>query len=713
MPIESPILAALLALPVAVLFFAARDWPVRSRAAARIAGVLLWLAAAGASVSWTSRPRIVVAIDVSPSTRGATFRETAALNERLRPLLAGQPFEVRFFADGWTTAPSPTVSMTKLPGVDADAVFLLTDGRLTTPPALPPTFLLRDPALDRPADTRVVSVRPEGDGRFVADLIAGRAGVEFRTSGEPANVTLPAGGRSIAFRSASDRVTVDTAGDDLWPENDRFSLRVTSDSAPPAAVGIAIDGATGLAALQLPTDAGEWINRPAVALATNAELSTAQQLALRVYVETFGGTLILIGRPGDAASALAAVAPVTSSPPVAPQNWHLLIDASGSMASPAGGSTRWRQATSAAERAIDRLGETDRVSLRKFAAVSEIIAPPSQPAEAIVALRGRAEDAPSGQTNLAGALRAIDGPGNVLVVTDADAALPDPAGLRDRLRDANVRLYVLATGGSASDALIDLCRQTGGDVLAEADASRWATALQSLVRQGQGGERVTGGGVLVPQSPVVEAFAFDGVEPAYARDNARLLATAAGRPAVAVTQRGAGQVVSITAGLSSADLGRLVRALATTPADPRFVVSWQDDAVIIDAAEPDGRAMNDLALTLNIAGQPAELFKQTAPGRYTTPLPRAGGAAAVSVDGRVIARRDLPENYPAEFDAVGNDLAAMKALAERTGGRVVEPGDNQAIDLPGRRRSWPLRTLLTVAGVVSLLFAVVTLRRRA
>ena len=64
-----------------------------------------------------------------------------------------------------------------------------------------------------------------------------------------------------------------------------------------------------------------------------------------------------------------------------------------------------------------------------------------------------------------------------------------------------------------------------------------------------------------------------------------------------------------------------------------------------------------------------------------------------------------------EFDAVGNDRDAMRELARRTGGRVIEPGDVTPIVLPHARRSWSLVEPFAALGAGMILIALVHWRR--
>ena len=73
------------------------------------------------------------------------------------------------------------------------------------------------------------------------------------------------------------------------------------------------------------------------------------------------------------------------------------------------------------------------------------------------------------------------------------------------------------------------------------------------------------------------------------------------------------------------------------------------------------------------------------------------------VHSKAIQRFGVAGRYAPEFEAVGNDHAAMEELARRTGGRVISAGDNGRIDI-----QWPvervgLESECAVAGAAILL----------
>ncbi|HSI35991.1 MAG TPA: hypothetical protein VK986_20580, partial [Tepidisphaeraceae bacterium] len=168
---HSPWLLAICAAIVALLsVLAARRHPAiagTSKLLALLAAVVLSLAAAGTSWHRPATADLVVMVDCSPSTRGATFRDRAKLEERIRQLVdPAVRYEVVCFGAGPT---SPLPAGAALPDLPADrtvyappaasAVLLFSDGRFAVPTFAPPTFVVADWALDRPTDAAVLALR--------------------------------------------------------------------------------------------------------------------------------------------------------------------------------------------------------------------------------------------------------------------------------------------------------------------------------------------------------------------------------------------------------------------------------------------------------------------------------------------------------------------------------------------------------------------------
>jgi hypothetical protein len=71
----------------------------------------------------------------------------------------------------------------------------------------------------------------------------------------------------------------------------------------------------------------------------------------------------------------------------------------------------------------------------------------------------------------------------------------------------------------------------------------------------------------------------------------------------------------------------------------------------------------------------------------------------------------LAGRYPREFDAIGNNRDAMRDLARRTGGRVIDPADMQPLDIKGPLRRIPLTSEFAFVGVAMIALALIHWRR--
>lgn len=163
-------------------------------------------------------------------------------------------------------------------------------------------------------------------------------------------------------------------------------------------------------------------------------------------------------------------------------------------------------------------------------------------------------------------------------------------------------------------------------------------------------------------------------------------------PMVADWHVGGGRVAAIACQPDTQGIEFFAAFIAQKPRDPRFSVRWETAGrlhVSVDAAE-SGKFLNDLPIALELsddAGKSTTQLEQTAPGRYeaTVGSPRTPQIATLRTHDEIIDRTLIPARYPREFDAVGNDHAAMAALADRTGGQIIWPSDHGHIDF-----HWPI-----------------------
>jgi len=195
-----------------------------------------------------------------------------------------------------------------------------------------------------------------------------------------------------------------------------------------------------------------------------------------------------------------------------------------------------------------------------------------------------------------------------------------------------------------------------------------------------------------------------------------------GVPMAASWNVGEGRVVAAGFEAASRAVEAMAKVVERKPHDPRFRVSWEAGATVrvtVDAVD-DGKFLNDMKGTFELlddatSGSSHELIPltQTGPGRYeaSVPAPRSPRLARVTVEGHTIEQFALAGRYAPEFDAVGNDHAAMEELARRSGGRVIDPGDNEPVKIDWPAERVPLGSAFGIVGAGLLLTALWWWRR--
>jgi hypothetical protein len=746
-------------------------------------------ALAAGSPIWLSpvHSRVRVMVDVSPSTRGAAYRQTAALRNRIAQLLGDNPFEITTFPGD-----APVAGRAILADFDVEqthfnpppgdqAIVLFSDARFDPPPAtmpFTPIYCVIDPNLDDPDDAAVSRLERRDDASEVAASIHNGDGARTARFSGATTRSVPVGsGDSVLTAHLAPRrgreegaarelsVQLEPARD-RWRENDSLVIRIPpaqapqrwwiGDSAPPAQW-------TAIEPAQLPIDAAEYLAPAVIALddVSADRLSPAQQFRLMQYVRDLGGGLLILGGAhaygagGYPGTALEVLSPLASDPPEPATRWILLADASGSMSSAIGERTRFSFAAGAMAAVIPYLPPDDPVNLGSFAnslrwwsqarAARQLDPPPAPPDD----LR------PQGPTDLEPALRTIARAGadaaasadagnasiptELLLITDGEADIHDPSSLATALKRSHIRLHLLGITNIASvNPVRMLVEQTGGTYLGEPDPRQWITALRRLMRSAAPPRLV--------HAPMTVRFvdAAAAIPPAgipllnhtWLKSRATSLATAQFRdeklPAAAKWNFGAGAVVATAFPTGARTAQALSAEVARPPRDPRLKVVWDTGRTLrvsIDAVD-GAKVLNDLKFRLDLfpadmtpatntaATSPASPttfdIPQSAPGRYELPVPapRAPSLALVRFQNRIIDRFAVAGRYAPEFDAIGNDRAAMKRLAEATGGAVVEPSQTAPLDLRRPRRWRPLRAWLALLGAGLILGGLICWRRR-
>jgi hypothetical protein len=153
---------------------------------------------------------------------------------------------------------------------------------------------------------------------------------------------------------------------------------------------------------------------------------------------------------------------------------------------------------------------------------------------------------------------------------------------------------------------------------------------------------------------------------------------------------------------NASEIGAVAQLIARPPRDPRFGIEWKTGStlrIVVDARDLSGY-LNDQPLALELASNPATPIPQTGPGRYELdlPAPRSTTIASILIGKRVVDRCALAGRYAKEFDAIGNDLDAFRALANRSGGAAIEPTQHTPIDFRDTHQPRSLAALFAILG---------------
>ncbi len=734
---------------IATIILAVRRRPAVPRATLALAGagaILLGLAAAG--LAWlrpVTRP-IAVMVDLSPSTRGAAYRDPAALDRRVRELLGTTPFAFVFFSNGAGVADRTASSLPDLPSAhsalpptDAPAVLLFSDGRLSVPSSLPPVFCVVDSALENANDAAVSSLVTQGNTISVGVRNSGASARMLSLPGaeneqlhpiQPGSFTLT---QKIA--PGAESVSATLAPGDKWPENDSLRTVVL----PPFVAerwwvgGNAPNGGwRSLPPDRLPNDVMGYLGPAVVVLNTVAadSLDPSRQSALRQYVSDLGGGLVILG--GDrafaagsyAGTSLDTISPLASTPPEPATHWLLVADASGSMNQDAGGGrSRWQYAADAVVDLLQTLPPADLLSVGSFASDLRWWTQNRSVSEKRTLSLPPADVRPGGATNLDATLRSIamnvDGnlPTQLLLATDARATIADPAALSAQFKTKNARVHVLLIGDKTEATglpeLQSIVTATGGSLRSEALPEQWAAGLRALTRAAQpnGVRRDAAKVKFVDELASLGTFEAAAWNRTWPKAQATPLAEAAvANERVTMAARwnvGEGRVAAAAFAPSGEQAEALAKNVERPPRDPRFKVTWDFGSelrVVVDAAD-QSTYLNHERFTLqrretNGSDAVEHPIPQTGPGRYALTIPAIGATTFVTLrrGKEVIDRVAGAGRYAAEFDAVGNDRVSLAGLARRTNGAVIEPGATRKLDLPWPRRPVSLVSWLATAG---------------
>ena len=515
--------------------------------------------------------------------------------------------------------------------------------------------------------------------------------------------------------------------------------------APPA-VAAAIKAAAGdtgptatqtLAAEEAPRTPAGWARYAAVVLAggRGRGLTARARAALAEYVRDGGGLVMLgagpYGSAADRDDPLNRVLPLRVAPARRqPMKVLVALDASGSMARPAGGTdgarSRFDLAAAAAGSLRRHLTDRDRLAVIAFSEAARLVYDSGDgPADFAAVADALAEVRPSGPTDAAPALKlALDQPvggdrrGLLIVLSDLQTQPLDVAALAGTIARSPWSLAVAETPPTAEEArttsdLARLAAAVGADHITTASLNDLAAVFERFLRRSRGPAQLAGPARLGPARAAF-GVSLQALPPlgsyyqAAGDPNAELLAAADGQAALARMPVALGRSAMLAAELDDPANGawlaspaarRLLAAMLrwVRPAGGVAGLSGSLDATArpgwrrlrIDAWR-QGRPRNGLKLTalLRRPGQPVGRYplEPVAPGRYAADLP-AGPAAAVQVQnaaGEVVWTARQPAQPPAEFRRTGTDRESLARLAELTGGRRVSRADLPA-ELASRR----------------------------
>jgi hypothetical protein len=309
-------------------------------------------------------------------------------------------------------------------------------------------------------------------------------------------------------------------------------------------------------------------------------------------------------------------------------------------------------------------------------------------------------------------------PSELLILTDAEATITNAASLAAELRTKQIRLHLLATVSlSPQQPIAQLVQSTGGEIVDETNPRLWSGAAINLARSTLPDEII--------RTPIAVRFrgnlnSLGQLEISlwnrtWLKSSAELLADAResgdSLPMCAAWQLGQGKVIAAAFPASASNAQAMADRVASPPRDPRLAVTWRPDSILVDAVD-ENAYLNDLDLHLRLDDSYI-MLPQTAPGRYELQFepPATPVLAELLHNDRVIDRRPLAGRYPREFDAIGNNITAMRDLARRTGGQIVPPEQTTPINLPTGDEGTSLTSWFSIASALLLGLALLTWKR--
>jgi hypothetical protein len=255
--------------------------------------------------------------------------------------------------------------------------------------------------------------------------------------------------------------------------------------------------------------------------------------------------------------------------------------------------------------------------------------------------------------------------------------------------------------------------ESGGRVLEEVDSGRWARSMRILSQAALPNMfvRHATGVLFEDAAKSLGKITVGGINRCWLKPDAQrwaeLLEADSIIPLAGYWRVGSGCVAGTAFRPGDRIIEAMAQLIAERPRDPRFSVEVQSGGrlhVTVDAADA-GKFLNDLTITLTLAGNGTKYgatLEQTAPGRYRASVdcPRESEIGTLRIAGETIDRFAVAGRYPPEFDAVGNDHAAMAKLAQDSGGRIVWPRDSGRIDFHWPQIETPAGPWICLIGLI-------------
>lgn len=499
-------------------------------------------------------------------------------------------------------------------------------------------------------------------------------------------------------------------------------------------------------------DAVVLCNVPAYAL------SEAQQIALRLYVEDGGGGLLMTGGPdsfgagGWIGSPLEDALPIQLDPPQTRQMpmgaLAIVLDASGSMGQPVGGSglTQQQIANRASTAAVDTLSRLDQIVVIAFSGMYDIIVPLTR-VDDKAGISNRIERiGPGGGTNMFPAIEAAyeqlarspAGVRHIIVLSDGQTE-GDPRAALTNAAEMHARGTTISTvviGDGANDQLMYQLAQRGGGRfypvtgaqavvdLPKIFVKEAQTVKRSLIWEGDPFEPALTGMPSAAMTGVTGVPSIRGYVVAADRQDGLAIVTLRGPeddPILAQWQRGLGRVLAFTGDVTTRwspdwpawpgfrsfwgeHIRWVMRPSGSAEARTRIEQLGDESLVTVDLSMPDtGERINFATIRGRVSGPGGSsqdvTLRQEGPGRYVGRFESAdpgsyivglryvspGTETLAPTEGSVQAAVTKP--FTDEFRALEDNAALLRQIAERTGGRVLDAD-------PARANLW-LREGLT------------------